>query len=86
MLVRICMFSLLFMLFLFLALLIEHSCFRLTCNVLKCTSPLPFRHTASLATYVRKMLLALRHENGASVCTLYQSDSLKVSFVSEINS
>ncbi|GMY33370.1 molybdenum cofactor sulfurase isoform X2, partial [Fagus crenata] len=36
------------------------------------------RHTASLATYVRKMLLALRHENGASVCTLYQSDSLKV--------
>lgn len=29
------------------------------------------RHTASLATYVRKKLLALRHENGASVCSLY---------------
>ncbi|KAK9937511.1 hypothetical protein M0R45_014294 [Rubus argutus] len=29
------------------------------------------RHTASLALYVRKKLLALRHENGASVCTLY---------------
>ncbi|XP_062011980.1 molybdenum cofactor sulfurase isoform X1 [Rosa rugosa] len=29
------------------------------------------RHTASLALYVRKKLLALRHENGAKVCTLY---------------
>ncbi|BFG28744.1 hypothetical protein CerSpe_150180 [Prunus speciosa] len=29
------------------------------------------RHTASLSWYVRKKLLGLRHENGASVCTLY---------------
>ncbi|KAI5332642.1 hypothetical protein L3X38_022771 [Prunus dulcis] len=29
------------------------------------------RHTASLAWYVRKKLLGLRHENGARVCTLY---------------
>nr|XP_011460723.1 PREDICTED: molybdenum cofactor sulfurase isoform X2 [Fragaria vesca subsp. vesca] len=29
------------------------------------------RHTASLALYVRKKLLALKHENGAKVCTLY---------------
>ncbi|KAM3732066.1 hypothetical protein ACB098_11G032800 [Castanea mollissima] len=36
------------------------------------------RHTAALATYLRKMLLALRHENGASVCKVYKSDSLKV--------
>ncbi|KAL4598330.1 hypothetical protein ACB092_11G052900 [Castanea dentata] len=36
------------------------------------------RHTAALATYLRKMLLALRHENGASVCKIYKSDSLKV--------
>nr|XP_023926826.1 molybdenum cofactor sulfurase-like [Quercus suber] len=35
------------------------------------------RHTAALATYLRKMLLALRHENGASVCKVYKSDSLK---------
>lgn len=73
------MFSLPFILFLFLALLIEHSRFRLICNVLKCISP--FRHTAALATYLRKMLLALRHENGATVCKVYKSDSLKVSFV-----
>ncbi|XP_062168774.1 molybdenum cofactor sulfurase isoform X2 [Alnus glutinosa] len=37
------------------------------------------RHTASLTMYVRKTLLALRHDNGASVCTVYGSDSLKVS-------
>ena len=73
------MFSFPFILFLFLALLIEHSRSRLICNVLKCISP--FRHTAALATYLRKMLLALRHENGASVCKVYKSDSLKVSFV-----
>ena len=73
------MFSLPFILFLFLALLIEHSRFRLIFNVLKCISP--FRHTAALATYLRKMLLALRHENGATVCKVYKSDSLKVSFV-----
>ncbi|KAJ4705834.1 Molybdenum cofactor sulfurase [Melia azedarach] len=36
-------------------------------------------HTASLATYVRKMLLTLRHENGAAVCTLYGSHTSKVS-------
>nr|GLL38252.1 molybdenum cofactor sulfurase [Ipomoea trifida] len=29
------------------------------------------RHTASLATYVRKTLLALRHKNGEHVCTIY---------------
>lgn len=77
--VRKIMFSLPFILFLFLALLIEHARFRLICSVLKCISP--FRHTAALATYLRKMLLALRHENGASVCKVYKSDSLKVSFV-----
>ena len=79
MLVREIMFSFPFILFLLLALLIEHSRSRLICNVLKCISP--FRHTAALATYLRKMLLALRHENGASVCKVYKSDSLKVSFV-----
>ncbi|KAK0597739.1 hypothetical protein LWI29_028205 [Acer saccharum] len=36
-----------------------------------------FRHTASLATYVRKTLLTLRHENGAVVCTLYGSSPSK---------
>ncbi|KAJ7949642.1 Molybdenum cofactor sulfurase [Quillaja saponaria] len=39
------------------------------------------RHTTSLALYMRKMLLALRHENGASVCTVYGSHSLKVCHV-----
>ncbi|KAK7313969.1 hypothetical protein VNO77_39176 [Canavalia gladiata] len=29
------------------------------------------RHTTSLALYTRKMLLAMRHGNGSSVCTLY---------------
>ncbi|XP_059443756.1 molybdenum cofactor sulfurase isoform X3 [Corylus avellana] len=37
------------------------------------------QHTASLTMYVRKTLLALIHDNGASVCTVYGSDSLKVS-------
>lgn len=37
------------------------------------------RHTTSLATYVRKVLLSLRHENGAIVCTLYGAESSKVS-------
>ncbi|KAE8124542.1 hypothetical protein FH972_019417 [Carpinus fangiana] len=36
-------------------------------------------HTSSLTMYVRKTLLALRHDNGATVCTVYGSDSLKVS-------
>ncbi|GKV37030.1 hypothetical protein SLEP1_g45101 [Rubroshorea leprosula] len=38
-----------------------------------------FRHTASLAIYVKKKLLLLRHANGASVCTVYGSQTLKVS-------
>ncbi|KAG2679697.1 hypothetical protein I3760_11G063500 [Carya illinoinensis] len=42
------------------------------------TMPSISRHTTSLTTYVRKMLLALKHENGASVCTLYRSDNVKV--------
>ncbi|XP_057454448.1 molybdenum cofactor sulfurase isoform X2 [Lotus japonicus] len=29
------------------------------------------RHTTSLALYARKMLLALRHENGSNLCILY---------------
>ncbi|XP_010272265.1 PREDICTED: molybdenum cofactor sulfurase isoform X4 [Nelumbo nucifera] len=36
------------------------------------------RHTSSLATFVRNMLLALRHENGASVCILYGMHGAKV--------
>ncbi|OVA00053.1 Aminotransferase [Macleaya cordata] len=36
------------------------------------------RHTSSLGTYVRKMLLALRHGNGAVVCRIY-GDSAKIS-------
>ncbi|KAK3033127.1 hypothetical protein RJ639_036486, partial [Escallonia herrerae] len=38
-------------------------------------------HTASLATYVRNMLLALRHDNGTHVCTIYgahQSEHLLI--------
>lgn len=30
-----------------------------------------FRHTTSIAAYVRNKLLALKHENGEFVCTLY---------------
>ncbi|KAK6270322.1 hypothetical protein POUND7_007427 [Theobroma cacao] len=37
------------------------------------------RHTMSLAMFLEKKLLALRHENGSSVCTLYGNRSLKVS-------
>lgn len=37
------------------------------------------RHTRSLAIYVKKALLGLRHANGAAVCTLYGSNSLKFS-------
>ncbi|XP_059661845.1 molybdenum cofactor sulfurase isoform X2 [Cornus florida] len=37
------------------------------------------RHTTSLATYVRNVLLALRHENGDSVCTIYGVPNSKVS-------
>ncbi|KAI7979425.1 Molybdenum cofactor sulfurase [Camellia lanceoleosa] len=36
------------------------------------------RHTASLARYVRNILLALRHENGDRVCTLYGNHKSKV--------
>ncbi|XP_024019141.1 molybdenum cofactor sulfurase isoform X1 [Morus notabilis] len=36
------------------------------------------QHTRSLAVYVRKVLLSLRHENGASVCTLYGAEASKV--------
>uniref|UniRef100_A0A1D1ZL06 Molybdenum cofactor sulfurase n=1 Tax=Anthurium amnicola TaxID=1678845 RepID=A0A1D1ZL06_9ARAE len=32
------------------------------------------RHTASLATYVRNKLMALKHDNGAEVCLLYGRD------------
>ncbi|KAF5948976.1 hypothetical protein HYC85_014933 [Camellia sinensis] len=35
------------------------------------------RHTASLARYVRNILLALRHENGDRVCTLYGNHKSK---------
>ncbi|KAF5477378.1 hypothetical protein F2P56_004025 [Juglans regia] len=42
------------------------------------TTPSISRHTTSLTTYMRKMLLALKHENGANVCTLYRSDNVKV--------
>ncbi|KDP25106.1 hypothetical protein JCGZ_22641 [Jatropha curcas] len=37
-----------------------------------------FRHTLSLAMYLEKILLALRHENGADVCTIYKSHSSKL--------
>ncbi|KAM7495726.1 hypothetical protein LguiB_030335 [Lonicera macranthoides] len=43
------------------------------------TMPAISRHTASLATYVRNMLFALRHDNGSSVCKLYGVDNSKVS-------
>ncbi|KAK9275964.1 hypothetical protein L1049_023239 [Liquidambar formosana] len=36
------------------------------------------RHTTSLSTFVRKMLLALRHGNGTGVCTLYGRYNSKV--------
>ncbi|XP_022717462.1 molybdenum cofactor sulfurase-like isoform X3 [Durio zibethinus] len=37
------------------------------------------RHTMSIVMFLKKKLLALRHENGASVCTLYGNHTLKVS-------
>ncbi|XP_022734951.1 molybdenum cofactor sulfurase-like isoform X3 [Durio zibethinus] len=37
------------------------------------------RHIMSLAMFLKKKLLAFRHENGESVCTLYDNTSLKVS-------
>ncbi|CAL1391251.1 unnamed protein product [Linum trigynum] len=36
------------------------------------------RHTASLTVYTKKMLLALRHVNGAIVCTVYGNHASKV--------
>ncbi|KAK1284812.1 Molybdenum cofactor sulfurase [Acorus calamus] len=36
------------------------------------------RHTTMLASYVRKTLMELRHENGAVVCTIYGSNIGKV--------
>ncbi|KAJ4835539.1 hypothetical protein Tsubulata_028426 [Turnera subulata] len=36
------------------------------------------RHTTSLTLYLKKSLLALRHENGAPVCTLYENHASKV--------
>uniref|UniRef100_A0A0D9WT44 Molybdenum cofactor sulfurase n=1 Tax=Leersia perrieri TaxID=77586 RepID=A0A0D9WT44_9ORYZ len=36
------------------------------------------RHTASLATYVRKKMLALKHSNDISVCTIYGQQASKV--------
>ncbi|XP_027064091.1 molybdenum cofactor sulfurase isoform X1 [Coffea arabica] len=38
------------------------------------------RHTTSLATFVRKTLSAMKHENGTHVCTLYGANSSKVLF------
>lgn len=37
------------------------------------------RHTASLATYVRNLMVDLKHDNGVDVCTLYGGDTAKVS-------
>ncbi|KAG1331886.1 hypothetical protein COCNU_02G018540 [Cocos nucifera] len=37
------------------------------------------RHTSSLATYVRNMMMDLKHENGANVCTIYGRDIAKIS-------
>ncbi|TYK08629.1 molybdenum cofactor sulfurase isoform X12 [Cucumis melo var. makuwa] len=42
------------------------------------TIPAISRHTSSLATYLRDILVALRHPNGTSVCTIYGSRSSKV--------
>ncbi|CAK7355477.1 unnamed protein product [Dovyalis caffra] len=36
------------------------------------------RHTAALTMYVKKMLLGLRHEHEANVCTIYENHDLKV--------
>ncbi|XP_052180112.1 molybdenum cofactor sulfurase [Diospyros lotus] len=42
------------------------------------TMPAVSRHTASLATYLRDVLLSLRHENGDPVCILYGNHKTKV--------
>ncbi|XP_048228629.1 molybdenum cofactor sulfurase isoform X2 [Ricinus communis] len=42
------------------------------------TAPAIYRHTASLTTYVENLLLDLRHENGANVCTIYKKQVSKV--------
>lgn len=42
------------------------------------TMPSILRHTTSLASYVKTILLALKHENGTHVCTLYGYDKSKV--------
>uniref|UniRef100_A0A7C9F011 MOSC domain-containing protein n=1 Tax=Opuntia streptacantha TaxID=393608 RepID=A0A7C9F011_OPUST len=39
------------------------------------TTPSISRHTSSLARYLRRMLLSLKHENGADVCVLYGGDN-----------
>lgn len=38
------------------------------------------RHTTSIAAYVRNKLLALKHENGEFVCTLYGVNILNTAF------
>ncbi|KAH9677147.1 Molybdenum cofactor sulfurase [Citrus sinensis] len=44
------------------------------------TVPAICRHIASLGMYVRKVLLSLRHENGADVCTIYATYTSEVSY------
>lgn len=44
------------------------------------TAPAICRHIASLGMYVRKVLLSLRHENGADVCTIYGTYTSEVSY------
>lgn len=70
----------------FMLLLQFYSFHRVGCI---CESDIPFyfsfsythRHTTSLATYVRKALLAMRHENGNRVCTVYGASSSEVLFI-----
>ncbi|KAJ8433038.1 hypothetical protein Cgig2_009138 [Carnegiea gigantea] len=38
------------------------------------TAPSISRHTSSLARYLRRMLLSLKHDNGADACKLYGGD------------
>ena len=40
-----------------------------------------FRHTASLATYVRRVLLRMRHGNGMEVCVVYGRHTAEVGFL-----
>lgn len=44
------------------------------------TVPAICRHIASLGMYVRKVLLSLRHENGADVCKIYGTYTSEVSY------